>query len=123
MAEVLIEFANELGDSGVVYEARACGRQRDDDLWEGWVEFEPRGGGETVRTSRETTQPNEADLRYWATGLTGAYLEGALERALRPSPHAKRRERASARPPKYGEPGPDRARAAEAKGAAELGHS
>lgn len=123
MAEVLIEFVNELEDSGVHYEARACGRQRDDGLWEAWLEFEPRGGGDAVRTGRETTQPNEADLRYWATGLTGGYLEGALERALRPSPPAKPRERVAAAPPRYGEPAPDRARTTEAKGAAELGHS
>src|SRR4029450_11306906 len=31
---------------------------------------------------REATQPNLTDLRYWATGLTPVYLEGALARAL-----------------------------------------
>jgi hypothetical protein len=35
-----------------------------------------------VRSSRETSQPNLADLEYWATGLTPIYLEGALDRAL-----------------------------------------
>ena len=35
-----------------------------------------------VRSGRETTQPNLADLEYWATGLTPVYLEGALKRAL-----------------------------------------
>jgi hypothetical protein len=123
MAEVLIEFVNELEESGVVYEARACGRQREDGLWEGWIEFDPRGGTETVRTGRETTQPNEADLRYWATGLTGGYLEGALDRALRPATPAKPRERAVRNPPRYGGPAPDRARASETRGATELGHS
>ena len=38
--------------------------------------------GETLRSFRETTQPNLTDLRYWATGLTPVYLEGALERIL-----------------------------------------
>jgi hypothetical protein len=52
--------------------------------WEGWIEFVPIGGGDPVRSSRETTQPNRADLEYWATGLTGIYLEGALDRALQP---------------------------------------
>jgi hypothetical protein len=37
-----------------------------------------------VRSSRETTQPNRADLEYWATGLTEVYLEGSLRRALQP---------------------------------------
>ena len=41
MAEVLMEFVNELrARNGTVYEARACGRQREDGLWEGWIEFE-----------------------------------------------------------------------------------
>ena len=122
MALVLIEFANELVENGTVYEARACGRERDDGLWEGWIEFAPRGAGEAVRTGRETTQPNEADLRYWATGLTGPYLEGALERALRPAEPAPRREGGAGRP-SFAEPAPDRARAARAHGVDELGHS
>ena len=95
MAIVLMEFVNEMaGDDGSRYEARACGRAREDGLWEGWVEFVPVVGGEPIRTGRETTQPNEADVRYWATGLTGPYLEGALSRALGPAPAA-----APARPP------------------------
>jgi hypothetical protein len=68
--------------AGVVYEARACGSEMADGMWQGWIEFVPLESGEPVRTPRETTQPNHADLRYWATGLTPVYLEGALERAL-----------------------------------------
>jgi hypothetical protein len=49
---------------------------------EGWIEFEDTETGDVVRTVRETTQPNLADLRYWATGLSAVYLEGALSRAL-----------------------------------------
>jgi len=51
-------------------------------MWEGWVEFDPVDGGPTIRTPRETTQPNRADAEYWATGLEPVYLEGALDRAL-----------------------------------------
>jgi len=50
--------------------------------WEGWIEFIPVDGGEPVRSPRETTQPNRTDTEYWATGLGGVYLEGALKRAL-----------------------------------------
>ena len=107
MAIVLMEFVNELVDDGTTYEARACAREREDGLWEGWLEFVPRGGGEAVRTARETTQPNEADVRYWATGLTGTYLEGALERARRPVEPAKRRERVTSAPA-FAEPAPER---------------
>lgn len=69
------------GRRGSVYQARVYGRPRADGTWEGWLEFEPIDGGDTLRTPRETTQPNRADLEYWATGLTPVYLEGALERA------------------------------------------
>jgi hypothetical protein len=69
-----------------VYTARVCGRQRDDGTWEGWLEFVPDDGSAFVRSQRETTQPNLVDLEYWATGLTPVYLEGALERALKPPP-------------------------------------
>ena len=82
MTEALMEFVNELIDEGVTYQARALGARREDGLWEGLLEFVPVGGGATRRTERETTQPNEADLRYWAGGLTGPYLEGALDRSV-----------------------------------------
>jgi len=85
MAEVLLRFDPAvISKSGDAYRARACGRQRDDGLWEAWIEFEPLSGGETLRSARETTQPNFTDLQYWATGLTPVYLEGALARALNP---------------------------------------
>jgi hypothetical protein len=86
VAEVLIEFENAVRAEGRAWAARVCGRQADDRLWEGWIEFTPRDGGAPLRTSRETKQPKYSDLQYWATGLTVAYLEGALERALHPAP-------------------------------------
>ena len=51
------------------------------------MEFDPADGSAPSRTGRETTQPNLADLEYWASGLTPVYLEGALSRAGRvPTP-------------------------------------
>lgn len=85
MAEVLVEFSDPVTDSdGITYTARACGSEADNGHWQGWIEFIPDDGGEIVRSGRETTQPNRTDTLYWATGLTHVYLEGALERALRP---------------------------------------
>ncbi len=49
----------------------------------GWIEF-TSPDGTAVRSPRETTQPNRTDAEYWATGLTGVYLQGALDRALNP---------------------------------------
>jgi hypothetical protein len=84
MSEVLSSYDTVLrGQDGKRYGAQACGRERDDGMWEGWVEFLPGDGGEPVRTGRETTQPNRDDILYWASGLTDPYLDGALLRALR----------------------------------------
>jgi hypothetical protein len=83
MAETLLQYqATILSAEGIPYQARACGAPMSDGLWEGWIEFDPIGGGELLRTPRETTQPNRIDTEYWSTGLTPVYLEGALRRAL-----------------------------------------
>jgi hypothetical protein len=95
MAETLVEFDTVLrGPDHVRHGARACGREREDGLWEGWIEFPRLSGGAvadgaTLRTGRETTQPNRDDLIYWATGLTDPYLDGALSRVLTPAPSAR----------------------------------
>ena len=83
MAEILVRYQLPVRNpNGLQYEARAYGAAIDHVLWEGWIEFVPIGGGRTLRTPRETTQPNRVDTVYWATGLTGVYLEGALIRAI-----------------------------------------
>jgi hypothetical protein len=83
MPEVLVQFDEPMSDSdGAMYYAQAAGRQREDGLWEGWLEF--IGMNESARSicsDRETTQPNRADLEYWAQGLSRVYLQGALARA------------------------------------------
>lgn len=85
MAEVFVEFTEPVvAKDGAAYMARACGRETDNGMWQGWVEFLPVDGGEAIRSGRETTQPNRQDTAYWATGLTPVYLEGALDRALNP---------------------------------------
>ncbi|HEU4643180.1 MAG TPA: hypothetical protein VFS44_12060 [Gemmatimonadaceae bacterium] len=84
MAEVLIRFDEPIHDSrGRGFAAQVCGRVAHDGMWEGWVEYQPIDGGEVLRSPRETSQPNRHDLEYWATGLSVAYLEGALDRARR----------------------------------------
>lgn len=88
MAEVFVDFAEGVvAKNGRAYAARACGSEMDHGIWEGWVEFFPLDGGQPIRSSRETTQPNKQDTAYWATGLTPIYLEGALDRALNAVPH------------------------------------
>jgi hypothetical protein len=84
MMQLLLTYQTRLvtGDR-CSYVAQAWGEQRDDGLWEGWLAFVPDDGTPVIASGRETTQPNLADLEYWATGLTPVYLEGALERAAR----------------------------------------
>jgi hypothetical protein len=82
MAEVLVRYTELVqDDSGTSYQAQASGALGSDGLWEGWIEF-VGGNGRAIRSPRETTQPNRDALLYWAEGLTAAYLEGALRRAL-----------------------------------------
>ena len=83
MAQILMQFdAPVVHTDGTSYAARVCGREREDGLWEGWIEFVDAATGTVLRTVRETTQPNLRDLTYWATGLSPVYLEGALARIL-----------------------------------------
>jgi hypothetical protein len=83
MPEILVKFDEPIRDpAGVMYFAQAVGRGREDGLWEGWLEF--IGMTESTpsfHSGRETTQPNRADLEYWAQGLSKVYLQGALARA------------------------------------------
>ncbi|HSJ32133.1 MAG TPA: hypothetical protein VK933_11910 [Longimicrobiales bacterium] len=96
---VLVQFESPVsGEDGRAYIARVCGRQAADNMWEGWIEFDPGSGAPVLRTPRETTQPNKPDLEYWATGLTEAYLEGALERAMHPEVPVLRPRTVNTRP-------------------------
>ena len=84
MSEVFVEFTEPVTSAdGQDYTARACGGEMPGGQWQGWIEFQPLAGGEPIRSSRETTQPNRQDTEYWATGLTAVYLEGALRRSMK----------------------------------------
>jgi hypothetical protein len=86
MAEVLVDFEAPVAYDSELYSARAVGRfGASTHMWEGWLEFLPRAGGDPVVGGVETTQPEREHLIYWATGLTPVYLEGALRRALSPA--------------------------------------
>jgi hypothetical protein len=88
MAEVIHVFDGALVSDTVAYRAQVSGRPAGN-IWEGWIEF-VASDGRTYRTSRETTQPNRDALAYWATGISTTYLEGALDRALKPTRLATR---------------------------------
>jgi hypothetical protein len=85
VAEILVSFTQPTRDkNGDLYYGAAVGRRlAPDGMWEGWIEFALAGTDEVVVTGRETEQANRDDLKYWASGLSAGYLEGALQRALR----------------------------------------
>ena len=83
MPVILVKFDEPIRDvDGATYFAQVAGRKREDGLWEGWLEFTRMSeDGPSFTSGRETTQPNRADLDYWAQGLSQVYLQGALARA------------------------------------------
>ena len=89
MPEIIYTYETQLrGRDDHLYAARVMGNQRSDGRWEGWLEFPSLDGASSVVTPRETTQPSLDRLRYWASGLTDPYLDGALLRAQTVLPHA-----------------------------------
>ena len=84
MSETLVKFDESISDStGARYFVEAMGRQREDGLWEGYLEFLPvNDRTERIVSDRETTQPNRQAVEYWSTGLEPIYFEGAFSRAI-----------------------------------------
>lgn len=103
MAEVVHQFDARVVLDGRPYIAQVVGRP-DGNIWEGWIEFAAEDGSDALRTPRETTQPDRDALIYWATGVSGTYLEGALQRALNPQP--RRRPPAPMPQPFFAAPAP-----------------
>ena len=64
---------------GIDWNAVIEGIERADGTWAGRLAF--TDGAAWRRTGQETSQPNRADLEYWASGLEQVYLEGAFGRA------------------------------------------
>jgi hypothetical protein len=86
MAEVLRSFDELIRDDSGDYHARVVGRLAKDGMWEGWMEFVPLDGPSAgaLISAVESRQPEREHLKYWASGLSVVYAEGALERARRP---------------------------------------
>jgi len=67
---------------GLRFIPRIYGERRADGTWIGWIEFVSINDSDsTLRTGRETSQPNRRALEYWSTGLQPVYLQGAFTRA------------------------------------------
>jgi hypothetical protein len=90
VSRIVREFALTVsgadGAGATAYAARVRGAEDGSGVWHGWIEFLPQDGGAALETGRETTQSSFEQLAYWASGLTSAYLEMALDRARRKPP-------------------------------------
>lgn len=85
MDRLLQQFDTPVADAeGAQYNVLLYARDRVADTWQAWLVFERMPAAARFETDVETTQPNAEAVLYWATGLTDAYLEGALTRALQP---------------------------------------
>ena len=84
MLELIQQYTVEVRDgNGIMYSVCAYGERRADGAWEGIIEFCPINAEQpTLRTERETTQPDRAALVYWASGLEPLYFDGAFNRAM-----------------------------------------
>jgi hypothetical protein len=67
---------------GRKYVAQVYAAERGDHTWEAWCVFFPVKADDFVAGGRETTQSTAESVRYWASGLTHRFYEGALDRAL-----------------------------------------
>lgn len=83
MSKLLQEYTTVvISPDGTEYIVRSYGEERVDGTWTGWLEFHPTDVDKTVlQTGQETSQPNQMDVEYWATGLEPVYFEGAFGRA------------------------------------------
>jgi len=86
MDQLLQQFEKPIEHDGESYAVFVFGRDRPGDTWQGWLVFERRRDGKRFTTPVETTQPDGRAVIYWATGLSGAYFDGALHRAMQPAP-------------------------------------
>ena len=86
MDQLLQQFEKPIERDGESYAVFVFGRNRPGDTWQGWLVFGRRRDGKRFTTPVETTQPDERAVIYWATGLSGAYFDGALRRAMQPAP-------------------------------------
>lgn len=85
MDQLLQQFEQPVTRGNESYAVYVYGRSRPADTWQGWLVFERTRDGQRFTTPVETTQSSAQGVIYWATGLSNAYFDGALQRAMRPA--------------------------------------
>lgn len=80
----IAEFGSIVSTTATAYQPRVYGDAHAGG-WDGYVVFFPIGIGRVISTPREATHDSLESLQMWASTLDRAYLEGALDRALKAS--------------------------------------
>jgi len=84
MNDLVHTYSDVMRDpEGRGYLASVHALERIDGVWETWIEFRGLGRDVTLRTRRESEQPDHRTVTQWAAGLPPSYLDGALLRATR----------------------------------------
>ena len=82
MDMVMMQLSETVSDERGAFQSLVMGRERNDGVWEGWLEFISVNDGVCgYATPIETRQHDRLSMERWASGLTVIYAEGALARA------------------------------------------
>ena len=82
MDMVMMQLSGTVSDERGAFRSLVMGRERNDGVWEGWLEFTSMNDDSCgYATPIETRQHDRLSMERWASGLTVIYAEGALGRA------------------------------------------
>ncbi len=80
--EFICEFHQSVSDTdGHTYQSRVYGLAQGTGIWTAVIVFFPEGRGAVRRTRPEAEHDSRRHLADWASAITPAYLETALERS------------------------------------------
>jgi hypothetical protein len=91
MIEVIADLDRRAFDAstGREYFVNVAGEEMSNGIWEAWLEFIPLDDSDPLLTDTETHKNTRAHVVQWANGLTEVYVQGAFDRAVAASAHAR----------------------------------
>ena len=69
VTDVLHAFGEAIKDHRGAFDGRVIGRQAGDGTWEGWLEFAPANGTDSLVTDVESRQQTHLQLLRWAEAV------------------------------------------------------
>ena len=87
MAELIQQYVERIRGAESEYIVRACGEQRADGTWNGWLEFHDATDSHApFRSLSSTRHPDHGALTRWAAGLEKRDFARAFEARIVPTP-------------------------------------